>query len=209
MTRWSDRSHVTVWYTNSTWQPRPRDAWPRSPRVRRAPGSARHARSTTTSPTGLGTPSFSRAFRRWMGALVHAYGPATEVPDLLRGLAANDDRWGDLHNEFVGEVLHQGSTYSASAPALQVLAELANAPGLAPKRRLDLLYTLFLAGSSSAQADAYGYRADDHATEVQTTVIGAVDQLLMLWPSVSRAEQRLLLLLAALAAKPVPESDRE
>lgn len=141
------------------------------------------------------------------GALVHAYGPATEVPDLLRGLAANDDRWGDLHNEFVGAVLHQGSTYSASAPALQVLAELANAPGLAPKRRLDLLYTLFLAGSSSAQADAYGYRADDHATEVQTTVIGAVDQLLMLWPSVSRAEQRLLLLLAALAAKPVPESD--
>ena len=141
------------------------------------------------------------------GALVHAYGPATEVPDLLRGLAANDDRWGDLHNEFVGEVLHQGSTYSASAPALQVLAELANAPGLAPKRRLVLLHTLFLAGSSSAQADAYGYRADDHATEVQTTVIGAVDQLLMLWPSVSRAEQRLLLLLAALAAKPVPESD--
>ena len=96
---------------------------------------------------------------------------------------------------------------ASSAPALQVLAELANAPGLAPKRRLDLLYTLFLAGSSSAQADAYGYRADDHATEVQTTVIGAVGQLLMLWPSVSRAEQRLLLLLAALAAKPVPESD--
>ena len=54
LTRWSDRSHVTVWYTSSTWQPRPRDAWPRSPRVRRAPGSATHARSTTTSPTGLG-----------------------------------------------------------------------------------------------------------------------------------------------------------
>lgn len=141
------------------------------------------------------------------GTLDHAYGPATEVPDLLRGLAANDDRWCDLHDEFVGALLHQGSTYSASAPALRVLAELASAPGLSPRRRLDLLYTLFLAGSSSAQADAFGYRADDHAAEVRTVVTGAVDQLLTLWPSVSRAEQRLLLLLAALAATPAPASD--
>lgn len=140
-------------------------------------------------------------------ALEHAYGPATGLPDLLHGLAANDDRWDDLHNDFVGSVLHQGSVYSSSAPAMRVLAELASAPQLAPKRRLDLLYTLFLAGSAWAQAEAYGYRPDTHAAEVQTTVIGAADRLLPLWSSVTPAERRLLLLLASLAGRSVPETD--
>jgi hypothetical protein len=139
------------------------------------------------------------------GELTHAYGPASDVPELIRGLAANDDNWDELHTEFVGSVLHQGSTYSSSAPALQLLAQLAMAPQLAPKRRLDVLYTLFLAGCEAAKAEAYGYRPDPHHAEVQAVVTGTAEGLVRLWPSVSHAEQRMLLLLAALSDHPVPE----
>ncbi|MET7279508.1 hypothetical protein ABZS29_14830 [Kribbella sp. NPDC005582] len=141
------------------------------------------------------------------GELTHAYGPASDVPELLRGLAANDDNWDELHTEFVGSVLHQGSSYSSSAPALQVLAQLAMAPQLAPKRRLYLLYTLFLAGCEAAKAEAYGYKPDLHHAEVRVVVVNAAQGLLRLWPSVSRAEQRMLLLLAALSDQSVPEHD--
>jgi len=137
--------------------------------------------------------------------LTHAYGPASDVPELLQGLAANDDNWDELHTEFVGSVHHQGSTYSSSAPALQLLAQLAMAPQLGPKRRLDLLYTLFLAGCEAAKAEAYGYRLDAHRAEVRAVVTNAAEGLVRLWPSVSRAEQRMLLLLAALSDRTVPE----
>ncbi|TDC16618.1 hypothetical protein [Kribbella albertanoniae] len=139
------------------------------------------------------------------GDLTHAYGPASDVPELIRGLAANDDNWDDLHTEFVGSVLHQGSTYSSSAPALQLLAQLAMAPQLAPKRRLDLLYTLFIAACEAAKAEAYGYRPDAHDVQVRAVVTDAAEGLVRLWPSVSRAEQRMLLLLAALSRLRVPE----
>jgi hypothetical protein len=137
------------------------------------------------------------------GGLAHAYGPATNVPDLLRGLAANDDGWDEVLSEVCGSVLHQGSTYSSTAATVRVLAGLAAAPQLAPRRRLDLLYILFLAGSALAQAEAQGYRADAHAAEVRATVISEVDRLLVLWGSVSQAEQRLPLMLAALAGRAV------
>jgi hypothetical protein len=139
------------------------------------------------------------------GELTHAYGSASDVPDLIRGLAANDDNWDELHTELVGSVLHQGSTYSSSAPTLQLLAQLAMAPQFAPKRRLALLYTLFLAGCEAAKAEAYGYRPDAHHAEVRAVVINAAEGLVRLWPSVSRAEQRMLLLLAALSDRSVPE----
>ena len=140
-------------------------------------------------------------------ALEHAYGPAIDVPRMLRALAANDDRWGDAHAELVGAVFHQGNLYSSSAPAVSALAELAASPRLAPERRLDLLYTLFLAGSASARADAYGHRPDQHAFDVQTAVMGEVDHVMPLWPSLSSAERRVMVLLAALAGRTVPDTD--
>jgi hypothetical protein len=52
-----------------------------------------------------------------------AYGPATEVPDLLAAASADDGRgvWDDLWSR----LCHQGTVYSASYAALPVLAELA------------------------------------------------------------------------------------
>ncbi|NNE74943.1 MAG: hypothetical protein HKN26_14860, partial [Acidimicrobiales bacterium] len=73
--------------------------------------------------------------------LSHAYGPATDVPDLLRLWLGNDQRdpataelehlnlaneYGDTvgrraENNLIGSVFHQGSLYSASAPVATVL----------------------------------------------------------------------------------------
>ncbi|WP_141845326.1 hypothetical protein [Humibacillus xanthopallidus] len=139
--------------------------------------------------------------------LEHAYGAADDVPRMLAGLAANDDQWGGHLDDLVGSVTHQGSSYSSTAPALRVVAGLALAPQLAPKRRLDLLYTLFLAAAALDQALAYGYRAEPHHGQVRATLVAASDDLLALWPSVSRAEQRLLLLLATVDGRPVPPHD--
>ncbi|TQM62888.1 hypothetical protein [Humibacillus xanthopallidus] len=139
--------------------------------------------------------------------LEHAYGSADDVPQMLAGLAANDDQWGGHLDDLVGSVTHQGSSYSSTAPALRVVAGLALAPQLAAKRRLDLLFTLFLAAAALDQALAYGYRPQPHHGQVRATVVEASEALLTLWPSVSRAEQRLLLLLAALDGHPVPPHD--
>lgn len=136
--------------------------------------------------------------------LEHAYGTAEDVPLMLAGLAANDARWAEHLDDLVGSVTHQGSTYSSTAPALRIVAHLAVAPQLSPKRRLDLLYTLFLAAVALDQALAYGYRPGPHEEEVRGTVGDACENLLTLWTTVSRAEQRLLLLLAAVRRHPVP-----
>lgn len=139
--------------------------------------------------------------------LEHAYGTAADVPHMLAGLAANDAQWGEHLDDMVGSVTHQGSSYSSTAPALRVVADMAAAAQLAPKRRLDLLYTLFLAAAALDKARAYGYRPERYHEQVRATVCDASENLLALWPTVSRAEQRLLLLLAAVPRHPVPRHD--
>ena len=51
------------------------------------------------------------------GVLEGAYGSAEEVGVLLDLIESGEDVWGDL----VGQVLHQGSVYSATAPAISVV----------------------------------------------------------------------------------------
>ena len=141
--------------------------------------------------------------------LEHAYGDASDVPDVLAGLAANDERWSGHLDALIGSVNHQGSTYSSTAPTMEVLAALATAPSLAPRRRLDLLSFLFLAGSGGEVAAARGSRPDLHAEPTRSAVTAATPTLLGLWPSVSRPERRLLLLLAALAGSTTAPADAE
>ncbi len=61
----------------------------------------------------------------WAG-LSHAYGPAGDVPGLLRALAAGSpaDREHALHALY-GTIFHQGSRHEATAPAVPFLAGLA------------------------------------------------------------------------------------
>jgi hypothetical protein len=62
------------------------------------------------------------------GALEHAYGPASNVPAMLRALVSKDDeeREAALWDLF-GTVWHQGTVYSASAPAVPFLIEILRA----------------------------------------------------------------------------------
>lgn len=55
----------------------------------------------------------------WSG-LTHAYGPADDVPGLLRELAAGEDAFDALF----GNVWHQGTVYPATAPTIPFLLEL-------------------------------------------------------------------------------------
>ena len=77
--------------------------------------------------------------------LRHAYGPAQDVPGLLRAIASGDHETvtsavGELH----GNIWHQGTVYEATLRAVPFLARMA-AAGVAPA---DLLYLLgFIAES--------------------------------------------------------------
>ncbi|MCX5589255.1 hypothetical protein [Streptomyces erythrochromogenes] len=72
--------------------------------------------------------------------LTHAYGPAEDVPELIRALYADDDDTvGDAIHELYGNIHHQGTVYQASAPAVPFLAHaVLHAPG----RRDELLMLL-------------------------------------------------------------------
>lgn len=159
-------------------------------------------------PDGSGAPvDLSAVGDVGWGDLDHAYGPAGDVPTMLAGLAANDDRWDEHLDDFIGSVTHQGSNYSSTAPAMRLIADLAVAPQLSGKRRLDLLYALFLGGSAYDRAVAYGYQSGAHDLDVRGTVVAATPRLVTTWGTVSDAERRLLLVLAALAGTPAPGHD--
>ncbi|MCA9598274.1 MAG: hypothetical protein KC776_33410 [Myxococcales bacterium] len=66
--------------------------------------------------------------------LEDAYGPAVDVPDLLRAIRDGDEEAVfTLH----GHVFHQGASYySATAPTVPFLVRLACAPGLSTRREL-------------------------------------------------------------------------
>ncbi|KIW21091.1 hypothetical protein PV08_01670 [Exophiala spinifera] len=138
-------------------------------------------------------------------SLEHAYGPATDVPKMLLGISFNDNHWEIILDKFVGAVLHQGDIYSATAPSMRFVATIAGAPELSVGRRQRMLYVLFMAGAEVDVREAWGSKMGNIELEVRDSVTSRVPQLLKLWPSVSRSEQRFLLFLAALAGLSVPE----
>ncbi len=84
-------------------------------------------------------------------ALSHAYGPADDVPGMLRALGSrNPDERAEAMHEAFGNIFHQGTRYPATAKAIPFLIELAaqkNAPSL--PELLDLL-SHCVAGSFSS-----------------------------------------------------------
>ncbi|MEU9253808.1 hypothetical protein AB0D66_18360 [Streptomyces sp. NPDC048270] len=72
--------------------------------------------------------------------LTHAYGPAEDVPDLIRALYQDDETAADeaIH-ELYGNIHHQGTVYPATAPAVPFLA---HAVRHAPAKRDELLVLL-------------------------------------------------------------------
>ncbi|AEV87225.1 WD-40 repeat-containing protein [Actinoplanes sp. SE50] len=69
-------------------------------------------------------------------SLTHAYGPAEDVPDLIRALAGGDD---DALHDLHGNIWHQGTVYPATAPAVPFLIRILDAPGADPAGVLGLL----------------------------------------------------------------------
>nr|BFE53201.1 hypothetical protein GCM10017745_66280 [Saccharothrix mutabilis subsp. capreolus] len=79
-------------------------------------------------------------------ALRHAYGPAHEVPDLLRGLASDDPEVREVALDgLYGAVLHQGSVYDSTLAAVPFLLRLASADG--PGRAAAVEFLAAVAGS--------------------------------------------------------------
>ncbi len=75
-------------------------------------------------------------------SLAHAYGPAVDVPKMIRAMASDDPsvRNGAFFAAY-GNIWHQGTVYSATAAAVPFLLELAAAPKLADRNRvLELLF---------------------------------------------------------------------
>ncbi|MFD8736834.1 hypothetical protein ACFV06_18225 [Streptomyces sp. NPDC059618] len=94
--------------------------------------------------------------------LTHAYGPADDVPELIRALYGDDDEAaGEAIYEFHGNIYHQGTIYEASAPAVPFLAHaVLHAPG----RREDLLMLLaVLADHDPAWVDSPNWPHSDIA----------------------------------------------
>jgi hypothetical protein len=61
----------------------------------------------------------------------HAYGPATEVPDLLRGLVSEDPATREIALDGIyGAVHHQGDVYECTVAAIPFLLEAAAVPAL-------------------------------------------------------------------------------
>ncbi len=62
--------------------------------------------------------------------LSHAYGPATNIPDVLRTFAfgSNEERQTKLQEEWWGRIIHQGTYSSAVVAVVPFLVEIALAP---------------------------------------------------------------------------------
>ena len=86
--------------------------------------------------------------------LDHAYGAASDIPDVLRGVADGDD---DALSELFGTVWHQGTVYEATAYAVPFLIELLAVPGSDTAGLLGLLSAI----AEGAADDDYEDDADE------------------------------------------------
>jgi HEAT repeat protein len=84
-------------------------------------------------------------------ALGHAYGSAEDVPQLLGQVRSADPKVRkDAVQELCSTIVHQGTRYSATAPAVPFLVELATAPETHDRARLVHLLTYAAIGYDHA-----------------------------------------------------------
>jgi HEAT repeat protein len=87
-------------------------------------------------------------------SLSHAYGAASNVPDLIRALASEDEEEReDAISKLYGIILHQGTVYEATAYAVPFLLELLEADTISGKA--DILGLLGAIAEGSSYLDAY------------------------------------------------------
>lgn len=83
--------------------------------------------------------------------LQHAYGPAIDVPDLIRALASDDEEERQSATfELYENIWHQGTVYEATAYAVPFLIELLESDNVPEKNEI-----LVLLGSLASSFDSY------------------------------------------------------
>lgn len=86
-------------------------------------------------------------------SLGHAYGPADDVPALIRQLASPDAEVRDeTYYELHGNIWHQGTVYEATGYAVPFLIELLEVPEVEDKNQLLYLLEAIAHGSSYNEA---------------------------------------------------------
>lgn len=92
-------------------------------------------------------------------SLSHAYGSASDVPDLLRLLLSEDQQIReDALIELFGNIHHQGTIYEASSYAIPFLVELMNCPAFSGKDDIAMLIICIAAGRGYYEVHATGER---------------------------------------------------
>ncbi|GGQ16127.1 hypothetical protein BKA00_006721 [Actinomadura coerulea] len=138
-------------------------------------------------------------------SLTGAYGPADEVPDILRGLAANDEEWEGAVEEYFSTVVHQDTCYDCTPETIRFLVQLVRSPRLFPAYRLELLiHMAYVATIDPVPATG---EADSDEAAACRAVVDHLPDLLALWPEASAAVRAWLIVLAAVrpGAQPRPE----
>ena len=94
--------------------------------------------------------------------LSHAYGPATDVPDLLRALVHRKEARERVQHELYGNVIHQGTVWSASSKVVPFFVEiLTDGPPDRELRRFCLKYLSDLAGPEAMDSFPSRFDPDD------------------------------------------------
>jgi len=140
-------------------------------------------------------------------ALTHAHGPADDVPRLLRAVADPAGDWDAAVDELIGDdVLHQGSCYAATAPAMRYVARIVAAGVLPAAGRVHLAAILVWAGSAWASGTvldgvAAGNREPErHTADVRTALAAEAPRLLARWAAEPPAMRYVLAALGTLTA---------
>lgn len=108
-------------------------------------------------------------------SLEHAYGPATDVPEVLRALVSEDDELAEAAMyELYGNIWHQGSVYPATIPAVPFLAAIAVARA-AGKQTPEVLRLL---GYIAASRDPRGVEDRDAVRSAVAAHVAAISGLL-------------------------------
>ncbi|KAB1986331.1 hypothetical protein [Streptomyces triticiradicis] len=142
---------------------------------------------------------------RWSD-LAHAYGPAEDVPELIRALYEDDEEAADeAVYELYGNIHHQGSVYQASAPAVPFLAHaVLHAPG----KREDLLMLLaVLADHSPDLVESPHWPGSDTAA-ICAELRGVLPELLPCLTDPERGVRRAALRTVASVADLLPDETR-
>lgn len=87
----------------------------------------------------------------------HAYGEATDVPDLLRTLlSADEGQREEAISTLFGNIWHQGTVYPATARAVPFLYELLSNPDVQDKRNIACLLSCIADGVGYLEVHAVG-----------------------------------------------------